>query len=55
MKTVTHRYTSRGRDPALRSIDVQGVQSESYWTGGSGLSLEITDLLDAVRDYRLTT
>ena len=55
VKMVTHRYTSRGRDPALRSIDVQGVQSESYWTGGSGLSLEITDLLDAVRDYRLTT
>jgi len=33
---MRHRYSARGRDPMLRSIDIPGVQSEAYWVGAQG-------------------
>jgi hypothetical protein len=36
MTLVRHRYSSKGRDPALRSIVIPNVQEETYWVGAQG-------------------
>jgi hypothetical protein len=53
---LRHRSTSARRDPALRSIDIPGVQAETYWIGAVGdngaLPPEVTGLLIGHIDMR---
>ena len=55
MALVRVRYFSRGRDPYLRSINVPGVQEESYWAGPDqgALSPEAVGLLEKHIDMRM--
>jgi hypothetical protein len=54
---VKHRWYARFRDPYLRSINVPGVQEESYWVGQIGengaLPPEVVDVLDLYRETRV--
>jgi len=54
MTMIRQRYFSHGRDPYLRSIEVPGVQSESYWAGPdqSALPPESVGLLSKHIDMR---
>jgi hypothetical protein len=54
IKAVKWKHFARLRDPAVRSRDVSGVYSASYWggtgIGGAGdLSQEVVDVLDRYR------
>lgn len=41
VELLTSYWTSRGRDPALRSEDIPGIGSASYWVGAVGESGEL--------------
>lgn len=49
LQWITLRWNARGRDLALRSIEIPGVLSETYWVGGDmpGIPREVTDMLSA--------
>jgi hypothetical protein len=53
---LAHRSSSSRRDPALRSIDIPGVQAETYWVGQIGengaLPPEVVGLLTPHIDMR---
>ncbi|WP_316184716.1 phage head-tail connector protein [Bradyrhizobium sp. SZCCHNRI1003] len=53
LRMVSRRYATQGRDPNLRTEDIQGVVSRSWWiaTGSDSgnMSPDITDLLDNYR------
>jgi hypothetical protein len=55
MTAIRVRYFSHGRDPYLRSINVPGVQEESYWAGPdqSALPPEAVGLLEKHIDMRM--
>lgn len=51
---LTHRWAAKGRDPALKELNIPGVVDEQYWVGtiGSGGALPpgVEDLLAPHRD-----
>jgi hypothetical protein len=53
---VCLRHAMRGRDPSLRSVDVPGVLSETYWVGAKGedgaMPPSVTGLLEGFREVR---
>lgn len=55
MTMIRQRFFSSGRDPYLRSINVPGVQEESYWAGPdqSALPPESCGLLEKHIDMRM--
>jgi hypothetical protein len=55
MALIRVRYFSHNRDPYLRSINVPGVQEESYWAGPdqSALPPEACGLLEKHIDMRM--
>lgn len=49
---VKNYYYSGPRDPLMKSVDIPGVMSESYWVGDNGsIPDEVADLLGPYRDY----
>lgn len=51
---LKHRWASKDRDPGLRSVNVPGVQEESYFdplrsSGSGGVPDEVSTLLDMFR------
>lgn len=54
---LRHRYAMGDRDPTIKSEQVPGVLSSTYWVGGIGenpaVPPEAAALLDPYREYRL--
>lgn len=54
MTLLKHRWSAQSRDPALRSIQIQGVGQKSWWVGGIGevgdLPPEVAASLDRYRE-----
>lgn len=57
MTLIKHRMSSQTRDPALRSITIDGVGQKQWWVGSSGdvgdMSPEVSETLDRYREIRL--
>jgi hypothetical protein len=53
---IKGRWSSRTRDPALRSFNIPGVIEKSFWTpttGGSDMPPEVASILDGLVDRQL--
>lgn len=57
IQLVTLRYFTAQRDPTLRSINIPGVQEETYWVGARGddgaMPPEIAGLLEPYREIHV--
>jgi hypothetical protein len=54
VRMVTRRYSVKGQDPNLKSVNVPGVVEKQWWIGsGSQAGLVPPDIADDLQSYRV--
>lgn len=56
LSIMRHKFATDGRDPMLRSFQIEGVGREDYWVpmtnGGGDLPLDLQPVADTIQRYR---